>query len=205
MRHVRMLGLCLLALFAIAAVGAAGASAAQPTFSTTLAGKFAATTLEAKSTKGAAEVVKCTKGTSTGALTGTSEFSETITLVGCKSNAGATACGNVGAETIETNGLTGELYWVNKAETTPGAVVGQFFTDFKCGTESVEIEDDVVGSITNSKTGFSIKYKVKSGKQEFHDFFIEGSEVGPFSLESEPGKVESGFSTTGTYSVVVQA
>lgn len=205
MKSVRMLGACVLALFAIGAASASSAfAAAEPEFTTSLAGKIGAVTLDARSTTGVVQTITCKKGKAIGAFLteGPSSFNQTITLEGCRNS--TSACGNVSAEAIETNELHGELAFSNEAETKLGSVIGAFFTNFKCGTAAVELRSDLIGTVTNSAKGFSVKYSIKNGKQEDQFFYIEGA-VGPLSLVSEPEKFESPIKATETITEIVQA
>lgn len=209
MRRTWMVTVSLVAALAVSAAGVATASAAQPVFTNKLVGKLGAVTLNTKSKKGVTETVVCKKGTATGTLPEGSSFTENMTYAECKSNGGATPCGNVAGESIETGTLGAELFYLNKAETTKGLVAGGSGFSFKCGTETVEVQGEIIGSIANSKTGFSVKYKVstKTGKQEFESIFIEGEEVGPFfwgtEKEGEIGVLhESTLSSTETLTTV---
>jgi hypothetical protein len=153
MKSIKIAGLCVAAVFAFTAVAAGSASAQpRPEFKlckkvtsgkytekncntagtgkyeletaptgTSLSGKSKVTTIEALTRSKEAVTVKCKTDKVTGATTGPSSFSETIKYSSCEAKA-REKCSNGKAGEIVVSGNVA-LYWVNKAETEPGAAV----------------------------------------------------------------------------------
>ncbi len=238
MRHVRIVGLCLVAAFAFSAVAAASAMAENyPTFyqcvkltSKPYTGKYLdkECTKEASPTEvtegkknkyerealggegqglklekgkskkteinthgvtGAVQAVECTKDKvaaelynsfASGKVGNSSGDPLMLTFEKCKGNGSkADVCGNTAPGTITYTAGFGETLWLAAGETKPGLVsVGG--VSFKCGSEQVEIEGTLIGTIENGKKGPKIVYALSSGHQADGDFFSEGGEITEF-------------------------
>lgn len=156
-------------------------------------GKSKTTTIVAKSESGATENIVCGKDVASIEVTEPSKFVETLTLSKCKANGSKTEpCENGAKETIKTEGINGEFYFLNAAETQLGVFSTPPVGTFKCGSQSLEVENFLIGAVENSSKGFSFNYAVSGGKQAISGFFAEGEEiVGPITLvtekEGEPG------------------
>lgn len=209
-----MLGLCLVAVFALSAVATASASASgRPEFkmcvkkkdgnynagcaSHSAMGKGKAElkevaagmkfTSKSKATKIKADgkVVTCSKDTDKGELL--DQFTEmvTITFTGCKT--GSTTCGSAG--TIKTGLLSGNLYFINASESERGIAFSNeetgVFAEFKCGSETVVLEGDLIGATKNSSKGLTITFAVNgSGEQAHKAVWFSETEIGPIALVS---------------------
>ncbi len=168
---------------------------------TPFTGKMKATTITANG-----KVVKCKKGVNSGELLSTQAFRDTLEFSGCGVNGSSKApCTTTGSATgtIKSALLTGELQYVNPAETEIGALLFAFGTDgeFTCGAETIVLRGGVLGSLTNTKKGQTIAFKVVGGKQEHTVYWDEEEEwtkVGalPLHLFTEPGEKEATLETT---------
>ena len=213
MKHLRILGLALLALFAFAALAAASASAeggpegGTPGFNkcvkaakvgkaytgkytdkeckttspentgkyeveSVTSGKFEAksktSVLTTHTTKGVPVVITCKKDKAKGEIIFENEVvEENVTFEDCTANGVKTdTCGNVGPETIETEPQEGELVWLNSGRTEAGILLaGSHFAKFKCGTEEVEVNGFVEGTVSlGGKKGPTIRSRSTAPK-----------------------------------------
>jgi hypothetical protein len=134
--------LALVALLAMSAVTASAASAAAPEFKPSTKQAFTGSTGTITIGRGSFSPVTCSKGTSTGEITGASTVgSVVLTLTGCETKEGS-GCKfkSVGAKTngeIITKALVGELGEVKTTEATSG--VGLLLRPAS-GTEWAKIE-----------------------------------------------------------------
>lgn len=172
------------------------AAAKTPTTS-----KFKAATLDASG-----KVVKCKKGAASGELVSTQALKETIEFSGCGVN-GSTKepCTTTGSAsgTIKTGLLFGELQYDNSAETEIGLLLFKTgnVAEFSCKAEAFVVRGSVFGSLTNTKKGQTIAFKVVGGKQELQTYWDEEEEsttIGalPLHLFTEPGSKEATLETT---------
>ena len=145
----------------------------EVTAGTKYTGKSKTTTLDAKSTTGATEAVVCTKDTAQLEVTGPSSFAETVTFSKCEANGNKhEAC------TIPATTVSGELYYVNAAETEAGLFTSSpTGEDFKCGASAINEKGSLIGGVANTSTGVTFAYKMSGGHQEHRAFWIDGSEV----------------------------
>jgi hypothetical protein len=154
-------------------------------------GKSKVTTLTTHTTKGVAVVVVCKKDKSSGEIVSENEVvEETIAFEDCA--VGKEKCGNVGPETIETAPRSGLLVWLNEAKTEAGILLsGKHFATFKCGTETVEVDGTLEGTVTIAgKKGPTITFAVNAGKEQAEkSIWLEGP-AGPFNLYTEPNPGE---------------
>jgi hypothetical protein len=233
-RHVRKLGLCLVAVFAIGALAAASASAAELEYATcvkatkvgkTYTGKFNNKTCTEANPKGegkyesqpvgeetpftskskgvtitvGAKVVKCKKSTGTGLYTSGPFTEAELTFSSCGVNGSKKEpCQTPasGAGIIKTSAFHTKLEYLNEAETQIGVLLQAFpFAEFTCGAESFELNGRAIGTVTNTSKGVTLSFAANAKNEEtLKSFFVEGEELGPFTLFSEPGEVEGSLS-----------
>lgn len=153
--------------------------------------KSKVTTLTTHTTKGVAVKVVCKKDKARGELVYENEDSlETITFEDCLINGEkGKPCGNVGPETIETFPQEALLTWLNKEKTEGGLLLlGEHFAEFKCGTEEVEVNGFVEGTVTlNQKKGTTITFALNGGGEQAQKTFWFGGVQGPFELWTKEG------------------
>ncbi len=128
------------------------------------------------------KTVKCKRDTDKGELDGAVWTYETIIFAGCDVNGKK----NEPCENITTHRLFGELYYTSKEETAADIDVsgGRVFTEIKCGTETFVIEGQLVGTVTNSKSGQAITFAINGkGEQAQKQIWEEEEEYGKFTLE----------------------
>ncbi len=147
------------------------------------------------------KIVKCKKDTDSGEILSQFVDTEKITFEDCyiNGNKKEAACGNAASNTITTEQLGSQLFYINEAETENGVALYNeetgVFAEFKCGTETVVIEGILLGSIKNTSKGETITFAVNGGGEQAHRaaWFV-GSEMGPLTLES--GGEEATLETT---------
>jgi hypothetical protein len=185
MRHIRIVGLSLVAVFAMTAVTAASASAAAPEF--TVASKFeskgGAGTLETSKSK---EKVKCTAEKDSGEnAVGKTVSKVTVTFTGCESSGFKCSTSGQSSGEIKTNPLKGELVFLaegGKVTTKVGLALepetGTEFVEFNCagGIVKVKVKGSVLGEIKPIKekvgpkaktTHYTLTYTQSAGTQHF--------------------------------------
>jgi len=139
--------------------------------------KSKTTTLKAESTSAVAESVVCKKDKGAGKIVFGGEFTEeTITLEGCKANGSKTApCENAGKEKIQIGSMHGLLALLpgetKFAERLNYAEESGTFATFTCGTETVDVRGEVLGTAENTSKGPKVTFAVAGGAQE--DMFTE--------------------------------
>ena len=187
-RHVL---LALVAVFAMSAVAASTASAAAPEFKPSTKQAFTGSTGTITFERSSYSPTVCTKGTSTGEITGASTVGAVVlTLTGCESKEGP-GCKfkSVGAKNngeIVTSALVGELGEVKTTEATTG--VGLLLKPAS-GTEWAKIEapcilpewESMKGEVTAEVTPIKTLAKTvelvltgKSGAQRIKKITIKG-------------------------------
>ncbi len=173
----------------------------EPAPKTPFTGKTKAVTLTV-----AGKAVKCKKGVASGELLSTQALKETLTFEKCGVNGSSKApCTTTGSAvgTITSARLTGELQYLNPAETEIGMLLFTFANDieFTCGSEAIVVDGGVLGSLTNTKKGQTVTFKTVAGKQAPQTYWDEEEEwtkVGsyPLHLFTEPGKAEATLEAT---------
>ena len=156
-------------------------------------GKSKTTIITTKSTTGTALTVECKKDKVAGEIEPRTLFA-VITLEKCEANKSKSdKCGDVSAEAIEIELIAGPR-WLNSAETDPGLTAfldpNTEALDFTCGSESVQIEANLIGTLENTSKGLNITYNVSGGHQEDRSYWQSGEEVTPKGLHTE-GDVET--------------
>jgi hypothetical protein len=195
LRHVRMLGLCLVAVFAVGGVAATcaladgGPESDVPGYYHCVKAKKVGKAYTGQYGEKECKTVVCKKDKDRGEIISENEVVlETITFEDCLANGEKSRpCGNVSAETIETDPQEGLLVWLNEARTEAGILLaGEQFASFKCGSEAVEVDGFVEGTATlGGKKGPTITFAVNAGKQAERTFVLAGVQ-GPFNLYTEP-------------------
>lgn len=148
--------------------------------------KDGTTTITTKGVSSKTQVVVCSGGSFAGELYdsfASGKVAGTFTFTGCVGNKNpADKCGNSGAETIKYTINFGETLWRGAGETNDGVVLVGGPT-FVCGGETVEIEGNVIGTVTPSSKGVGFAFKTNgANEQEDQDFWSEGSEVTEFEV-----------------------
>jgi hypothetical protein len=160
----------------------------------TFASKSKTSTLNVTSTVDIPENVVCKKDTAKGEVVfGGYYTEETITFEGCKANGSKTQpCENAGKEKITIGPRLGLLgYLPGEARTEERlnfAEEARPFATFTCGTETVEVTGEVVGTVENTSKGTKITFGVVGGEQEQRFTEYEGAKEGPIHLTGYPGE-----------------
>lgn len=146
-------------------------------------------------------IVTCKKDTDAGEFVGNGVALVEITFTKCNANGNKKELcetAGAGAGTIKTGRLTDALLYLNPEETQLGVILLRNgpWTEFKCGATSFTVDGFLIGSITNTKKGDTLSFKVVGGHQEYKTAWEEGSEVPGLDLFTEPGEVEATLETT---------
>jgi len=214
MKRMRMVGLCLIAVFALTALAASTASAVtyeKPVFYTKATVGLVAPNVQFTGTIGVASletspaksIIKCTKGTATGEVTGPTTTGNQFTkFEGC--TLGTFNCESAGEPTgtLNTENLDGVLGQISKATGKVGERLkphsGIYLAQFTCdgGTIPVKAKNSVIGELTGGAGGAipplhpgetgveegkfaasaTLAFKQTAGKQAILNFEGEGPE-----------------------------
>jgi hypothetical protein len=178
MKHIKIIGLALVAVFAISVAASATASAALPELLKSGGGELVNKTITTKSKTGespkleakSGNTVICTSDTSTGKAEGTKKVKEVVvTFKGCEATilGSKEKCNSTGkaAGEIETEQLSGEIGYISASAKTVGLALWpssrtaaekeaprkfeKSFVAFKCGIfANNSVKGAVVGQLT---------------------------------------------------------
>jgi hypothetical protein len=160
-----------------------------------VAGKSKATTINATGVGGKAESVVCKKDKYAGKLENTvggGVLNEGVfTFESCEANAKKTeVCGNVKAGTIEFKvHARWALRWLE--EEADAGIVLPTGPEFTCGSETVELDGSLIGTVLSTSKGLNVLWKASEGHQEHTSFFTSGSEETGYYWYSEPSESEA--------------
>jgi hypothetical protein len=135
----------------------------------------------------AGKAIKCKKLTDAGEYLGGGFDLETITFTSCDANGNKKEpCTSEGAAggTIKTDTLISILVPLNKEETQVGVALEpaeSAWAVFKCGSETIEVQGGVLGTVTNAAKGQAIAFAVSGGKQQPGSYWT-GAEFAKLNL-----------------------
>jgi hypothetical protein len=158
MKHIRIIGLALVAVFAFSAIAAVSASAAKPEFKPFQTGKPKKhITFTWTSGKPLLETVggskrECQKGTGTGELTGPKTDTTTVTFKECTAFGFPCTTPGAGAGEIKTVLLESTLGYITRKPKVVGDSLspkgGGDFTTFVCAGVTIVEKGSVIGALT---------------------------------------------------------
>jgi hypothetical protein len=135
----------------------------------------------------AGKAIKCKKLTDAGEYLGGGFDIETITFTSCDANGNKKEpCTSEGAAggTIKTDSLISILVPLNEEETQVGVALEpaeSAWAVFKCGSETIEVQGGVLGTVTNAAKGQAIAFAVSGGKQQPGSYWT-GAEFAKLNL-----------------------
>ncbi len=207
MQRLKVIVLALVAVVAVSSVAAASASAALPewfkggsviTANVKFTGAGGAGTLETIGGK----KVTCTSDSSKGELAPPKNVTgAVVTYKGCESSGFKCTTAGKNAGEIDTNTVTGELKYLDKAKTKVGTLLkpasGTEFAKFECTSlVKVTVTGEVIGQATplNVEQGTgTLTFKQTKGVQEWRQVEEEGAthHLTAFGEESAVGVTET--------------
>jgi hypothetical protein len=178
MKHIKTLGMALVAAFTVAAVAAAVASAVLPEFEGPFPKSFHSLGGEGVIETTGGNEPKCTSSHINGEITGPKHDLAKITYLGCTTAnpfGGRVNCNTSGQGTgvILTEKILGLLGYIKKAAPVEVGILLEpastelFFAEFVCGGLPVKIKGNIVGKLTPvnvSTTKFPLEFKQTKGK-----------------------------------------